>query len=130
REFVDSPAAVVGGNRFHPLRRELRQVSGTHSSTKRGRSIKNGASNLAFVERVPPLLGHQTQRLRDVRIAKHLAELRRPASRQKHAAGFLALPQFVRAVQPINMDDLRHGVTVLSVIDGRSKEVLPWQLAK
>ena len=68
RQFIDPPAAVVDGDRLHPSGRIRRQIFRRHGAAQMFGSLQNGGRDLAFVERVGPLLGDQAEGLRHVGI--------------------------------------------------------------
>src|SRR6185437_5406315 len=43
---------------------------------------------------------------------------------------FVVFLELRRSINPIVMDDLRNRIPVLGIVDGRSKKVFPWKLAK
>src|SRR6185437_8832983 len=109
---------------------EVCQIRGTHGATESGRSFDDGLCYFSLVEGVTALLRDQLQSFCEIRIAERVAELRRMITPQEDAPCFVVFLELRRSINPIGMDDLRDPISVLGVVDGRSKKVFPWKLAK
>jgi hypothetical protein len=58
RQLENAPAAVIGGDRLHPLGRESGQVLGGHGAAQPLRRFQNRRSDFALIVRIAALLGH------------------------------------------------------------------------
>src|SRR6266853_5867390 len=92
--------------------------------------MHDGLGDLTFVKSVAAFFSNQPQRFCDFGIGKDGAKLRYFASGKKHSARFVGLAEFGVFTGPVILDDFRHRIAVLGVMDGWSEQVLPGQPAK
>ena len=130
RKFVNLPAAIVDGNRLNPFRGKVGQIVQLHGSAERRRSAYDSLCDLALVKCVAPLLGNQPQSFAHIRIGEPGAKFRSLAAGKKDSARFAVLLQLGFFSHPIVVHDLGDGVTVLSVVNCRSEEILPRQASE
>ncbi len=129
-KFVNFPSAIIGGDRFDPFRGIINQIVELHRAVESGRGQHDRFGDLTFVKSIAALLCNQVQSLGDIRIAELLAQGGRFAARQKHAARFLGLGQLGFVGNPVGLNNLRHRVAMLRVIDRGCEKVLPRQSSK
>src|SRR6185312_5029096 len=125
-KLIDTPAAIIDRDRFHPLRRELSEIIGGHSAAKLVGCGENGFGNCPAIEGVRALLRDQVQRSSVVGIAEDLSQSGSAAIGQEYTLAFGSKG----GIFPIIVDDLRDGVSVLCVVNGGLEEFVPRQFAE
>src|SRR6185437_955228 len=77
----------------------------------------------SFLRDKPQSPGH-------VWISELIAYFGRLIAGQEDAASFFVLPQLLRGFHPIVVDDFRNTIAMFGIVDGRCKEVFPWNFAE
>jgi hypothetical protein len=114
------------------LGRIRRQIFGIHGSTEVLRRFQDRRADLALVDRLRPLLRHEAKRVRHLRIAEHLAYLRRLAIRKKNPHRLMIGANLgdVRRIDPSLMNHFRNRRALFRVCDCGLEQILPGQLAE
>src|SRR5215475_6691662 len=89
--------------------------------------MNDSLGDFAFVEGVTPLLGNQPQSFCHIGVSKLRTQLRHLAPGKKHAPRLICFLQLGLVRNPVVMDDFWNGVTMLGILNSRSKQVFPGQ---